>query len=155
DVQPFLYMQRSLPVEEPHNGLAVRPWRADDLPETARLLARAYAATPDARCFAPGGRLDEWAAYPAQLGRTPACGNWAADQRFVHPSGPQNDQVRAVLGATRLSQETSHVAQVAVDPPLRKQGVAGTLLNLSGWRAALSGASRQTLLVAETNTAAR
>jgi ribosomal protein S18 acetylase RimI-like enzyme len=155
DVQQYRYLSRLIA----HAGPAMppagaRPWRLDDVPATARLLAKAYVGTTGARCFAPGGRLDEWAAYLAQLSRTPACGVWAPDESFACPAAAA-DALDAVLIATRLAPDTSHVAQVVVDPRRQRGGLGSVLVEASARHAAAAGAVRQTLLVADANTAAR
>jgi len=134
------------------NGL--RPWQEADLPSTARLLARAYAGTAGARAFAPAGRLEEWAAYVAQIVRTPACGRLSPDESLMAAGG---DPARpdGVILATRLSDHTTHVAQVAVDPARRRRGLARILVEESAARARAAGCRRQTLLVAASNAPAR
>jgi ribosomal protein S18 acetylase RimI-like enzyme len=155
DVQPFLYLRRPIEPGELPQSPAIRPWLADDLPETARLLARAYAGSADARCFAPNGRLDEWAGYLAQLIRTPACGTWAPGESLVSQAGSPGESPSAVLVATRLASTTTHVAQIAVDPMWRNKGIAAALVNASARLAAADGVTDQTLLVAESNKPAR
>jgi ribosomal protein S18 acetylase RimI-like enzyme len=157
DVQTFLYLSRAIEATEPPVSApaTLRPWTAEDLPETARLLARAYAGMSDARCFAPGGRLEEWAGYLAQLIRTPACGTWTPRESLAVPAEGGENGLHAVLVATRLAEETIHVAQIAVDPRQRGRGLATSLLNTSADLAAAAGARRQTLLVAEVNEGAR
>ena len=156
DLEPFLYLSRPLPGRA-GSGLpwASRGWSLEDLPETARLFARAYAGTTESRCFAPGARLDEWAAYVVQLGRTPACGEWHPAASLACPAEDPADGLRAALIATRLSAETSHVAQIAVDPAWRRRGVASALVDASAALAGAAGARSQTLLVAGSNEHAR
>jgi ribosomal protein S18 acetylase RimI-like enzyme len=132
----------------------LRPWVEADLPATARLLARAYAGTAGARAFAPSGRLDEWAAYVAQIARTPACGCLSPDESLV-AAGDQPERPDGVILATRLSPDTTHVAQVAVDPARRRRGLARLLVDESAARARAAGCRRQTLLVAASNAPAR
>lgn len=132
----------------------LRPWVEADLPATARLLARAYAGTAGARAFAPSGRLDEWAAYVAQIARTPSCGCLSPEESLVVP-GDQPDRLGGVILATRLSPDTTHVAQVAVDPAQRRRGLARLLVEQSAARAQRAGCRRQTLLVAASNAPAR
>jgi ribosomal protein S18 acetylase RimI-like enzyme len=160
ELESFLYLSRPIhahrdPAWSDPSLPSVRLWTPDDLPETARLLGRAYAGTAGARCFAPSGRLEEWAAYLAQLIRTPACGTWSAEESLAVPSSSSDAVLAAALVATRLSDTTTHVAQVAVDPRSQRQGLAAALLGAAAARAAAAGARRQTLLVADSNTAAR
>jgi ribosomal protein S18 acetylase RimI-like enzyme len=61
----------------------------------------------------------------------------------------------ACLVSTRLDDRTTHVAQVVVDPARHRQGLASRLLAWSAQSAIRGGAVRQTLLVAESNAAAR
>jgi ribosomal protein S18 acetylase RimI-like enzyme len=138
----------------PSGSDGLRPWDEADLPATARLLARAYAGTAGARAFAPSGRLDEWAAYIAQIARTPACGRLSPDESLVAAGDPP-ERPDGVILATRLSPDTTHVAQVAVDPARRRRGLARFLVEASAARAREAGCRRQTLLVAASNTPAR
>ena len=68
-------------------------------------------------------------------------------------AGP--DGIDACLVGTRLDERTAHVAQVVVNPACQRQGHASRLLASSARAAALGGAVRQTLLVAESNASAR
>ena len=152
-LERYLYLERPLaPWRVPIARDGVRGWREDDLPDAVRLLARAYAGSPGARCFAPGGRLDEWTTYLGQLVRTPACGRFVTEESFVveRPGG-----LDACVVGTRLDDRTAHVAQVVVDPARHRQGYASRLLASSADAAGRGGAVRQTLLVAESNTPAR
>jgi ribosomal protein S18 acetylase RimI-like enzyme len=153
EVDRYLYLERPLvPGPVRSDGAGLRQWRDDDLPDAVRLMARAYAGSPGARCFAPGGRIDEWTTYLGQLLRTPACGRFAPGESFVQ-AGPAG--VEACVVSTRLDHRTAHVAQVIVDPARQRQGLASRLLASTAHAAAGSGAVRQTLLVAESNAAAR
>jgi ribosomal protein S18 acetylase RimI-like enzyme len=155
DVQPFMYLRRIIAPRGAAAPAGVRLWTSEDVPETARLLARAYAGSTDGRCFAPGGRLEEWAGYLAQLVRTPACGTWDGSCSLALVGDTEEPSVVAVLIATSLSPETTHIAQLAVDPLCRGRGLARTLVEASAARAATAGAVAQTLLVAQSNEAAR
>jgi ribosomal protein S18 acetylase RimI-like enzyme len=158
-IDRYLYLERPLattsaaPMPTPE-GAAAKParWADDDLTAAVRLMARAYAGSAGARCFAPNGRLDEWGNYLGQLIRTPACGHFAADESFAARS---HGQLGAFLIATRVGPATTHVAQVVVDPEMRRRGSAARLLDESAAQAAARGATRQTLLVAESNAPAR
>jgi ribosomal protein S18 acetylase RimI-like enzyme len=142
------------PTRAPGGADGLRPWSEADLPATARLLARAYAGTAGARVFAPAGRLDEWAAYVAQIARTPACGRLSPDESLM-AVGDDPDRPDGLILATRLSAATIHVAQVAVDPARRRRGLARWLVEQSAARARRAGCRRQTLLVAASNAPAR
>jgi ribosomal protein S18 acetylase RimI-like enzyme len=160
-IERYRYLERSLdrvataaPVASsaegsgPHRPSDLRRWTEDDLPAAVRVMARAYAGSASARCFAPTGRLDEWTSYVLQLLRTPACGHLAeAESWSLGPAGVP----RGFLLATRVHPETTHVAQVVVDPATRRHGGATALVEASATEAARAGATRQTLLVAETN----
>jgi ribosomal protein S18 acetylase RimI-like enzyme len=157
EVQRFRYLRRPIGLEilarAPDSVLG--PWRVDQLPDAARLVARGYAGSDEGRCFAPSGRLEEWASYLAQLVRTPACGTFAPDESLAVGAGPDGPRLAALLIATRLSCDTTHVAQVVVDPARRGAGLGAALVNGSAWHAAATGARQQTLLVADSNTRAR
>lgn len=153
EVERYLYLERPLAARPGAvAGDGLRRWREGDLPDAVRLLARAYAGSPGARCFAPGGRLDEWSTYLGQLVRTSACGRFSAEESFVLE---RRDGIDACLVGTRLDAGTAHVAQVVVDPARQRQGLASRLLASSAHAAASGGAVRQTLLVAESNLSAR
>lgn len=152
-VEHYLYLERSLGTDASlDERLEARAWREADLPEAVRLLARAYAGTGSARCFAPDGRLDEWTTYLGQLVRTEACGRFVPDESFSldRPGG-----LGGVILATRLDPATSHIAQIAIDPSSRRQGRARALVAAATRAARERGAERQTLLVASANAAAR
>lgn len=153
EIDRYLYLERALaPWAADRDTSSLRVWREDDLPDAIRLMARAYAGSRGARCFAPGGRIEEWTTYLGQLVRTPACGRFAPQESFVLV-GP--DGIDACLVGTRLDERTAHVAQVVVNPACQRQGHGSRLLASSARAAARSGAVRQTLLVAESNASAR
>lgn len=150
----YLYLLRPLtPTSHGStSGLPAQAWDERAFPAAVRLVARAYAGMPSSRCFAPWGRLDEWTTYLAQLLRTAACGTYAPAESFLigDPEAPQ-----ALILATRLDAQTTHVAQVVVDPSARGAGLGAALVNASARAALTRGAARQTLLVAASNAAAR
>jgi ribosomal protein S18 acetylase RimI-like enzyme len=151
------YLERTLAsraVDRPVTGRArVRAWKASDLPGLVRLFARAYACDDLSRCFAPHGRLDEWAEYLSQVIRGPALGEFEPACSWVSVSGPETHPHGGLL-ATWVAPATLHVAQVAVDPGARGHGLARSLMEAAIASAASHGATRVTLLVAASNAAA-
>ena len=142
----------ALDLERAARPVIVRPWHAEDGPACVRLLARAYAGSPAARCFAPNARLEEWAQYLGQLIATPACGQFDQSTSAIVP-GPGTG-VSAALIATRVAPGTAHVAQVAVDPGARRQGLGRALLLHALARARAAGDGWLSLLVADDNASA-
>ena len=165
-VTRYWYLRRTLerscavPVDP-----ALRALRDGDGPDVVRLFSRAYAGVPDARCFAPHGRLDEWAHYFGQLTRGAALGQFLPGASLVLPgsgfSGPGSESrpyPRRLVGAsivTSLSARTLHLAQIIVDPQARRQRVASRMLDgVLSWGLAHDRAVA-TLLVSEHNACAR
>lgn len=157
-VRKYLYLCRPLPGAESttplRSGLRIAHWQESDALETVRLMSRAYVGVSSARCFAPRGLLEEWASYLAQLIKMPACGRFLPSASLT-ATLPGDTTACGVLLATTLHAETAHIAQVAVDPGLRRKGLARDLLETSCALAAASGYRRMTLLVAEDNAPAR
>lgn len=127
-----------------------RPLERTDVLDVVHVMARAYGDAPEARCFAPEGRKDQWARYVLQLLETPGCGRYLPCGSLVAESCGL--VVGAVI-ATALSDSMAHIAQVVVDPAARGQGLGRQLVEracsaVSGRFAAVS------LLVAESNVAA-
>ena len=140
--------------------LRPRRWESADETGIVRLLPRAYAGERSVSAFAPEGRREEWSRYVADVVRHDACGAFAAPASFVMEAAsapPGNGRVmpEAVILTTWLSEDTVHVAQLAVDPPARRRGLAAALLAAAASAAADRGAIRQTLVVADHNDAAR
>ncbi len=155
DVSRYWYLRRMLdrsclrPVEP-----GLRPLQEGDGPDVVRLFARAYAGVPAARCFAPNGRLDEWAQYTGQLMRGTALGTWVPDASMAAPA-PIRGTLAGASIVTALAPSTLHLAQIAVDPLARRQRLASRMLDaLLAWGVEHEQAVA-TLLVSEQNTAAR
>lgn len=132
----------------------LRPIGESDGPGLVRLLARAYAGVPGARCFAPHGRVDEWAQYVSQLTLGCALGRLVVQASTV-AVGDHPGTLDGAAVVTTLSPATLHLAQVVVDPRARRQGLARRMLAsmlASGLQRQCSAA---TLLVREDNVAAR
>ncbi len=156
DVMPQLYLGCRLDGLAPPAGtpVQVRPWRDEDVPAAARLLARAYAGTATGAAFAPEGRLDEWVAYLGAVLHSPACGAFEPSQTVVI-DGPRPERLGGLVLTTRLSPSTVHLAQVAVDPDQHRRGLASAMIGRVA-RLSSGGATRDvTLLVADDNAPAR
>jgi ribosomal protein S18 acetylase RimI-like enzyme len=157
-VRKYLYLSRPLPGAEAttplRSGLRIAHWQESDALDTVRLMSRAYAGVGSARCFAPRGLLEEWASYLAQLIKMPACGRFLPSASLT-ATQPGDVTPYGILLATALHPETAHIAQVAVDPNQRRNGLARDLIETSCALAAASGYRRMTLLVAEDNVPAR
>ena len=167
DALRFLYLRRAIggtqpatsitdgpvPVQSLTESTQVRNWRADDAPDTVRLLASSYTSTTAARCFAPRGGVDGWVHYVRQLIHTPACGvllptgsfsAWAADGSLC-----------GVVLVTSIGPSAAHVAQLVVSPEHARQGIGRRLLDVACAAAASEGRRYMTLLVSEDNDPAR
>lgn len=154
-VDPQLLLARQLPSPRAEaTSQPGRAWREDDLPSVVRLLARAYAGTPTAQAFAPGGRLEEWVDYLGQIVKASACGGFLPDVSLVVDAGRLDQPVAAIL-TTTTAPGVWHVAQVAVDPAQRRAGLARGLVTQVLTSAAAAGAREVTLVVDQRNDAAR
>lgn len=134
--------------------LRLRPLADAEPANIVRLFARAYAGRPEARCFAPDGRLDQWAHYLGQILGSPAVGRYLPDASFVVEDGADRRALGAIV-TTSLSTGTAHIAQVVVDPGCRRSGVGRWLLGSARDAARSAGHDRLSLLVAESNEPAR
>jgi len=128
------------------------PLAEGDAAPAVRLLARAYAGESTARCFAPNARLDEWAQYLGQTLSTPGVGRFLPDASFI---AKDNVAAQGQVVTTEIARGVAHVAQVAVDPGARRQGLARRLVLAAGAAAAGQDAKRVTLIVSEDNASAR
>jgi ribosomal protein S18 acetylase RimI-like enzyme len=133
----------------------LRSWSDGDTAAAVRLVARSYAGDPSARCFAPHGQLSEWAHYVGQLLNGPGCGAFLPDASLVVPSDAAPCGLGAAIVMTTIAPGTAHVAQLVVDPLLRRKGYAKRLLITAAERARDAGARRLTLIVSPGNDAAR
>lgn len=164
-ITKYLYLSRDLRRDaktgsEPsqlRSAMRIAHWREMDAVTTVRLMARAYAGVAGARVFAQRGTLDEWATYLAQLIKMPACGTFMPSASLAATeTGPGLGQetLRGALIATTLQPDTAHIAQIVVDPSLRRRGLARDLIETAAAIAAAQGCSRITLLVAADNAPA-
>jgi ribosomal protein S18 acetylase RimI-like enzyme len=130
---------------------AFEPWRADDVPEAAALFRRAYDPATGA-LFAPGHGQADWERYTRNLIDYAACGVFnAATTRVLREGG----RIQAAALVTDIAPGVAHIVQLAVDPALRGRGMGARLLGEACSRLSGRGYSTVTLLVAETNRAAR
>ncbi len=136
------------------HGQRLRNWSIADAADCVRLLARAYEHEAGAECFAPAGRIDEWAQYFGQLVHTAGCGTWLPQASFVVQARGAALPIGLVV-TTAVSPTTAHVAQVAVDPQWRGHGVARTLVQAAASAAVDAGYERVSLLVDSGNVPAR
>ncbi len=136
----------------PPPGFTVVPAAAAGPGPLARLLARAYAGTPMAARFAPHAALEEWSEWLGQVFAGRACGELLPAASLAL----QDDEGRtaAAILATRVHPGVAHVAQLVVDPSVRRQHVARGLMSAAHVAAARRGCSAVTLMVAEDNAPA-
>jgi ribosomal protein S18 acetylase RimI-like enzyme len=154
-VEPFLYLQRQrldAGWQRPANAVAADIWQKGDVDGAAALLRTAYGTGSTGRHFAPKGQLAEWRHYVHNLVEHTACGALNAEATRVVRG---EDGLQALTLITAVADRTAHLAQVAVHPTLRGQGVARLLVNESCARAAAQGYTSATLLVGATNGPAR
>jgi ribosomal protein S18 acetylase RimI-like enzyme len=154
DVTTYRYLERSISASHPAAVRpACRPWQVEDAIGTARLCARAYAGATEVRAFAPHGTMEEWIEYIATLVTGPGCGVFLADASFVIP-GRQPRRLDGAIVTTDLGPGTAHIAQIAVDPDARGQGLARRLVESAIAGSAARGFRAVTLLVADDNVRA-
>ena len=128
----------------------MRPWAHRDADDTARLLRESYGAA--GALFAPSNTHAEWREYVSTLVEQTGCGVLSPElSRAVTIGG----RLQAVALVTMLGTGTAHLAQLAVDPALRRHGVARALAADVFTGAARAGYVRMSLLVASENDAAR
>ncbi|HLG55891.1 MAG TPA: N-acetyltransferase [Vicinamibacterales bacterium] len=125
-------------------------WRESDLSLAADLLKEAYGT--EGRHFAPRGTLNEWEHYVRGLVERPGCGVLEPTITRIMRDG---DIALALVLATRIAPGTIHLPQIAVHPSRRREGFARRLIDEACRAAAPRGARQATLLVGETNVAAR
>jgi ribosomal protein S18 acetylase RimI-like enzyme len=146
----YLYLCRTL-LGSADRGAAseAEGWRDGDLNDAAELLRTAYGE--HGRHFAPRGTLAEWDHYTRGLVERPGCGDLEPSITRVLRDGGR--MIGLVL-TTRVAPGTIHLAQVAVHPGRRREGLGRRLVE-EACRLSLPRAARQaTLLVGENNTAA-
>jgi hypothetical protein len=122
DVMPQLYLGCRLDGLAPPAGtpVQVRPWRDEDVPAAARLLARAYAGTATGAAFAPEGASMSGRLFGAIL-HSPAAAFRAVMTVVI--DGPQPERLGGLVLTTRLSPSTAPGAG-GVDPDQHRRGGA-------------------------------
>jgi ribosomal protein S18 acetylase RimI-like enzyme len=146
----YRYLCRTLTPSAGAGGASeVEGWRAGDLLDAAELLRTAYGE--HGRHFAPRGTLAEWEHYTRGLVERPGCGDLEpALTRVIREGG----RMIGLVLTTRVAPGTIHLAQVAVHPARRREGLGRRLVE-DACRLSQPRAARQaTLLVGEKNTAA-
>jgi ribosomal protein S18 acetylase RimI-like enzyme len=154
-VTPFFYLGAAADACRTATGIpddvgALRRLDAEVGPPLVRLLARAYAGQGSARCFAPHGRMEEWAQYVGGLLHGQACGRLLPEASFVAGGSDRGEADGAVI-TTALGPSTAHIAQIAVGPDHRGRGLARRLMHAAAGAAAGLGYAELTLLVAGDN----
>ena len=148
-----LYLARPLDASRPRAAHATgsRSWLPTDESGAAALLNHAYEPAAS-RHFAPDNTPDQWRRYVRGLTTQAACGapNPVAT-RVVHDGG----RMVGVAIVTTLGPGTAHVAQIAVDPSARRQGLGRRLLAESLGIATAQGHVTATLLASAANQPAR
>lgn len=134
----------------PSHALTLSTWRNGLVADAAALLRRAYGER--GHVCAPGNTLAEWKRYVEAIVTHTACGELAPTlSRVVHAG----TSLSAIALVSLLAERTAHLVQIAVEPSLRGQGVAGMLLREVMTAAAAHGCTTMTLMVADANLTAR
>ena len=150
ELTPYQYLSRMAPVLDPFRSDGADGWRDGDEKPAADLLRAAYGS--NGRYFAAHGLSQEWQRYVHNLVAYPGCGRFdPMATRVLRDDG----RVIALVMMTALGPGVAHVAQVAVHPERRGQGLAGKLLDRALALAHAAGRSRATLLVEDGASAAR
>jgi ribosomal protein S18 acetylase RimI-like enzyme len=131
----------------------VRGWTSGDFAGAVRVLSAAYHGVPGAECFAADQSREQWARYTWQILRTPGCGRFDAGlSRVVCAAGSQTPGAVALV--TWIGPAAAHVAQIAVAPELRRQGIGRILMESVMDACARAGATTLTLMVDGANVPA-
>jgi GNAT superfamily N-acetyltransferase len=144
------YRYLSRPIVKGTDTPTAEPWNAGDLLPAAALLRESYGEA--GKHFAPKGTPEEWEQYVRSLVERPGCGVLEPAVTRVIRNG---SNLQALVLATRIAPGTLHLPQVAVHPKRRREGLAQQMVEEACRAAAARGVKQATLLVAESNTAAR
>ena len=154
EVEDFLYLSRRLTPDTDAAApekIAGDSWRDEDVNPAAALLRAAY-SPEGGRHFAPHGLRGEWARYVRNMVEQTGCGILDPWSTRVVRAG---DTLQALVLVTAIAPKTAHIAQVAVHPDRRRQRLAERLVGEACELAASTGREEITLLVGESNVAAR
>jgi ribosomal protein S18 acetylase RimI-like enzyme len=151
EITRYQYLSRTTAPLAPFRADGAEPWRDGDEAEAAVLLRAAYGS--NGRYFAAHGLLQEWQRYVHNLVAYPGCGRF--DRTATRVLRDDDGRMAALVMMTALGPGVAHVAQVAVHPAHRRQGLAARLLDRGLGLAHAAGRSRATLLVEDGANAAR
>jgi ribosomal protein S18 acetylase RimI-like enzyme len=151
EVTRYQYLSRTAPAFDAFRPDGADSWRDGDEVPAADLLRSAYGS--NGRFFAAHGLPHEWQRYVHNMLAFPGCGRF--DRTATRVLRLDDGRIAALVMMTALSPGVAHVAQVAVHPEHRRQGLAGTLLERALGMAHATGRSRATLLVEDGAGAAR
>lgn len=158
--EPYLYLTADLTdagkvpmVQRSEGPRVIREWRASDQTLAARLLADAYRGADHIRAFAPDGSHESWQAYVRTLVETDGCGELLSSATLM----AEHDGPAGAVVTTTIDREhgVAHLAQIAVSPRMRGQGLARTLLQRAMTASAHEGLGSMTLLVSSRNAPAQ
>jgi GNAT superfamily N-acetyltransferase len=144
EITRYHYLSRTANPLDPFRPDGAEAWRDEDEEGAADLLRAAYGS--NGRFFAAHGLPGEWQRYVHNLVAYPGCGRF---DRMATRVLREDGRIVALVMMTALGPGVAHVAQVAVHPERRKQGLAGKLLERALALAHAAGRSRATLLVEE------
>jgi len=151
-VDRYWYLGRELNTVAPPALQGLRRWRIEDSLATAALFGRAYESQIATRPFAPLGTQEQWFGYINEL----TCGAYGTilpEASVCLTAGP--DKLTAVAIVTRVGESTAHLAQLAVDPQMRRKRLGMQLMEMVSAAAARVGCRRLTVIVAGVNRPAR
>ena len=136
----------------PPAGLSCGQDPGRDVAAAATLLRRSYGGSREGSCFAPDGLPHQWEHYVSGLLLSGGCGHYLPGASLdLREAG---GELVGITLVSRVSDETAHLSQVAVDPARRGAGLGKALVEESCRMARGAGFQRMTLLVAESNRAA-
>jgi ribosomal protein S18 acetylase RimI-like enzyme len=134
-------------------GLELRPWRDEDMNNSARLIAAAYGTHPDSVVNDQYRSAHGSLRFLNNIVRYSGCGVFSAQVSHVVVDRASRELAALVLGS-RVSPESGHITQICVHPDFRRRGLARLLLHLAASCFLRQGVREISLTVTEANTAA-